>query len=408
MGEVMSKKIEETKRDQIVMLLPSYNPDEKLVKFVDELIAAGLTEIVVVDDGGKEDTQHYFDEVADKVHLVRHAVNQGKGRALKTGLNYIKLTYDDSLMGVIAADSDGQHPISAILDCKQAMIENPEKMILAVRRFAKGHVPLPNLLGNLITVGVFFGLTQTSFSDTQCGLRCFPHNILNDMIATHGERFEYENIMLIDVRKKGIDYVEVPMDAVYIEDNQTSHFNKVTDSIIIYRSILKFAVFPILAGLIGFLFSYLYFMNIGCLADRNILITYAAGALLSWLMMSFTIKNEKKLDTLYVVLLVAATTAIFFFLYKWLFTYAGAWWLTAIVAAPLSYALYLRARFGKKPKKTKFNPDDKSEETVTEKTEPKETPEKEAPAKEDKAKDKKPKNKPKTKKKKTDSEKKDN
>lgn len=351
----------EIKRDKIVMLLPSYNPDDKLVKFVDELIKAGLTEIVVVDDGGKQETQKYFDEVADKVHLVRHAVNQGKGRALKTGLNYIKLNYGDSLMGVLAADSDGQHPISAILDCKNAMIENPEKMILAVRRFAKGHVPLPNLMGNLITVAVFFGLTQTFFSDTQCGLRGFPHNIIDDMIETHGERFEYENIMLIDVRKKGIDFVEVPMDAVYIEDNQTSHFNKVTDSIIIYRSILKFAMFPVIAGLLGFLFSYLYFMNIGCLADRNILITYAAGSLISWLLLSFTIKRERKLDTLFVILSIALATAVFFFLYKLLLTYAGAWWLTAILAAPLSYAIYLRSRFGKKPMKTKFKPENQKQ-----------------------------------------------
>jgi len=95
-------------------------------------------------------------------------------------------------------------------------------------------------------------------------------------------------------------------------------------------------------------------MNIGCLADRNIIITYAAGALLSWLLLSFTIKDEKKLDTLFIVLWVAATSGIFFFLYKLLFTYAGAWWLAAIVAAPVSYALYLRSRFGKRPKKTKF------------------------------------------------------
>ena len=59
--------------------------------------------------------------------------------------------------------------------------------------------------------------------------------------------------MLLDVRRKGIDYVEVPMDAVYIENNQTSHFNKVTDSVRIYANILQFTVFPIFAGLLGFL-----------------------------------------------------------------------------------------------------------------------------------------------------------
>ncbi len=292
--------------------------------------------------------------VADKVHMVRHAVNQGKGRALKTGLNFAKLNYKDNLLGVIAADGDGQHPVSAILDCKDAMIQYPDKLILGVRRFAKGHVPLANLLGNLITIGVFFGITQIKFSDTQCGLRGFSSNIIDDMIATHGERFEYENIMLLDVRKKGIDFVEVPMDAVYIEDNQTSHFNKLTDSVIIYKNILKFALLPIIAGVIGFLFSYISFLIMGCLAEIKIILTYSAGALLSWLILSFTIKNEKKFDVLYVMLWIAASTGIFFAAFKWLYVYPAAWWLSAIIIAPVSYALYLRVRYGKRPKRTKY------------------------------------------------------
>ncbi len=357
------------KKDKIVMLLPSYNPDEKLVKTVDDLIEAGFDEIIVVDDGSIQETQRFFDEISEKTHIVRHAVNQGKGRALKTGLNYAKLTYGETCLGVIAADGDGQHPISAILDCKNAMTENPDKMILGVRRFAKGNVPFTNLLGNLITVGVFFGLTQVCFDDTQCGLRGFPSNIIDDMIATHGERFEYENIMLIDVRKKGIDFVEVPMDAVYIEDNQTSHFNKITDSIIIYRSILKFALFPIIAGLLGFLFSYIYYMNLGCMAERNILLTYAAGSLFSWLLLSFTIKNEKKLDTLFIILWVIVSTAVFYSIFKWVLTlnYAGSWWLSAIVIAPINYGLYLRARYGKRPKKTKYRKDNKEKKKTKEK-----------------------------------------
>ena len=160
--------------------------------------------------------------------------------------------------------------------------------------------------------------------------------------------------MLIEVRKKGIDFVEVPMDAIYIEDNQTSHFNKVTDSIIIYRNILKFAAFPIIAGLIGFLFSYIYFMNLGCTAEQNIILTYGAGALLSWLILSFTIKNEKRLDVLLIILWAVISTGIFYVVYKWLFSYAGAWWLSAIVIAPVSYAIYLKSRFGKRPKKIKY------------------------------------------------------
>ena len=343
------------KQDKIVILLPSYNPDEKLVNCVNELNAAGFDDIVVVDDGSKDECQKYFDEIKDKIMLVRHAVNQGKGRALKTGLNYAKMNYE-GLVGVIAADGDGQHPIPAILDCRDAMMKNPDKLILGVRKFGKGKVPLANLMGNLITIGVFFGLTQIRFADTQCGLRGFPASVIDDMIATHGERFEYESNMLLDVRRKNIPFVEVPMDAVYIEDNKTSHFNKVTDSINIYSNILKFGLFPAFAGVLAYVLSYLVFMNLGCMALIKIPSAYASGILFGWFLLSFTFKNERFTDFLLIFFTSIVSTGIFYGLYLWLHKFTGAWWLAAIVIAPLSYGIYLRVRYGKSPKKEKYVP----------------------------------------------------
>lgn len=354
----------------IILLVPSYDPDEKLVKGINDLLKAGFSEIIVVDDGSQDECQKYFEQLSDKVHIVRHAVNQGKGRALKTGLNYAKLTYEN-LQGVIIADGDGQHAVSAILECKDAMIAHPDKLILGVRQFTKGHVPLANLTGNLLTIGIFWGLTQLKFSDTQCGLRGFPKCIIDDMIETKGERFEYENIMLLDVRRKAINFVEVKMEAIYIEDNQSSHFNKITDSISIYINIVKFALIPIIAGLLGFLFSYIHFMNLGLSASSTtplqyasqVALTYATGTLFSWLLLSFTIKNGKVKDTLLIIAWSILSTAIFFGIYIWLHSFVGAWWLSAIIVAPIGYGIYLKAKYGKKPTRTKFSKDAPTEPT---------------------------------------------
>ena len=54
------------------------------------------------------------------------------------------------------------------------------------------------------------------------------------------------------------------------------------------------------------------------------------------------------------VLWIAASTGIFFAAFKWLFDYPAAWWLSALIIAPVSYALYLRARYGRKPKRIKY------------------------------------------------------
>ncbi|NCA97935.1 MAG: glycosyltransferase [Clostridia bacterium] len=94
---------------QPCVLIPAYRPDDKLVALVRDLRAAGLERIVVVDDGGEGRSAALFAEVRKlNVPVVKHVVNLGKGRALKSGLNYI-LEHGLGDDGVITADADGQH-----------------------------------------------------------------------------------------------------------------------------------------------------------------------------------------------------------------------------------------------------------------------------------------------------------
>ena len=70
-----------------VVLIPAYEPGEKLLPYVEELIASGFGNIVVVDDGSGPEYQKIFEGVAElpKTHVIHHEVNRGKGAALKTG-----------------------------------------------------------------------------------------------------------------------------------------------------------------------------------------------------------------------------------------------------------------------------------------------------------------------------------
>lgn len=344
------------KDKEIVVLIPMFEPDEKMCAAVDEILESGFEHIVLVDDGSDDEYQKYFDKVKDKTTIVVHTVNQGKGRAIKTGLNYIKANHSN-LAGIIVADGDGQHPIEAICAVRDAMSKHPDKLVLGVRQFAKGNVPIKNLLGNIITIGVFLGLTLTKFSDTQCGLRGFPLSIIDDMILTKGERFEYENIMLIDVRCKQLSFVEVPMQALYIKENQTSHFNKITDSISIYASILKFALYPAFTGVVAFVYSYIFFLRSLCIDIYSASLIYAQGLLIGWLLLSLVIKKTKMTNTLLILLSIFTSTAIFYFLFMWLGVFAGAWWIAAIVVAFMNYCLFLRCKYGKRGKRIRIKKD---------------------------------------------------
>lgn len=239
---------------QPIILIPAYNPGTEMLTTLDELRGAGFTRFVIVNDGSRrEASRPIFEalEAAEDVDLLVHSVNQGKGRGMKTGFNHILNHYPDT--GVIVCDADGQHPLDAILAVGRAMDDYPESLVLGVRNFREGqNVPLPNYLGNMITCFVFRMVTGIRFADTQCGLRGYTPAAMKLLLTTSGERFEFENTMLLAVRTRRIKVVQVPMAAIYEpQENYTTHFNKWKDSFRIYTSIFSFAILPLLGLLLN-------------------------------------------------------------------------------------------------------------------------------------------------------------
>ena len=81
---------------QSVVLIPSLNPDEKLIKLLEGLHSIGIKDILLIDDGSKQETKHYFQQAREMgCQVVTHAINLGKGRALKTGFNAFMNLYPD-------------------------------------------------------------------------------------------------------------------------------------------------------------------------------------------------------------------------------------------------------------------------------------------------------------------------
>ena len=225
---------------KVTVIVPSYNPDEKMVDTVKGLLEYGFDDVLVIDDGSAKEKRVFFDEVKDLsgVTVLHHKVNRGKGRAMKTAFKYCIKNRPD-IEGVITVDGDGQHLPKDIRNCLEVMEEEGDKVILGVRDFSKPDVPKKSKFGNNLTSAIFrvFGL---KISDTQTGLRAIPKAYLKDMVRVEGERYEYETEQLLVLKQLGISIREVTIDTVYIDDNESSHFNPIKDSIKIYRVIFKF------------------------------------------------------------------------------------------------------------------------------------------------------------------------
>lgn len=257
--------------------IPSYEPDEKMVTYVDELTKAGFGGIIIVDDGSGLSYKKFFEEVAllPKVTVVTHEINKGKGRALKTGIEFIKSETDFD--GIIMADSDGQHTVQDTLKLAKELDENAE-LLLGSRDFSRRakNVPFKSRFGNRLTSMLFKLLYGKYLPDTQTGLRAISRNLYDEMLAIGGERFEYEMNVLIYCAQKNIQMKVIPIETIYHNENKGTHFNPITDSFKIYKLIFAGFIKFSLSGILSWITDQVLF-NFLRICVLGYVISYIAG-----------------------------------------------------------------------------------------------------------------------------------
>ncbi len=223
------------------VVIPSLNPDEKILSTIKSLKDEGFDDIVLVDDGSDEEHKVFFEKAAEQFNTTNlcHEVNKGKGRAMKTAFEYILSNRPDK-PNVITVDGDGQHLATDVRKCIEKLEEYPHSFVLGVRNFKQDNVPARSKFGNNATKLVFSLLCGIKVSDTQTGLRAIPFEHLPIMLTIDGDRYEYESNQLFAVKRAGIEFKEVVITTVYLDENQTSHFRPIRDSIRIYGVIIKY------------------------------------------------------------------------------------------------------------------------------------------------------------------------
>lgn len=259
------------------ILIPAYKPDAKLVDLVDQLREKCEHQILIVNDGSGDEFNSLFEKLdsMDRCQVINHAVNQGKGRALKTGFNHILHTKPD-VSGVVTADADGQHLCSDILKVIDSMQNNPNACVIGARSFV-GDVPARSKIGNSITRWVFRFLVGVKVTDTQTGLRGIPKSFLKDCIVLDGERYEYEINMLVNIAREKYKIIEVPIETVYIDDNSGSHFSPLLDSFKIYFILFRFFLSSLSASIIDYVLFMIAFFAFGNVAISLIAARIGAG-----------------------------------------------------------------------------------------------------------------------------------
>lgn len=228
----------------MIVLIPSYEPDERLVRLVADLRASAPdVHVLVVDDGSGPAYRAVFDRVRGAgCTVLTYPGNRGKGCALKTGFAYAERQHPGE--AVVCADSDGQHSVADILRVAAAVAaQGPDRpaTVLGWRSF-QGSVPARSVIGNRATARFFHLATGLRLRDTQTGLRGYPAVLLPWLRSVRGERFEYELNLLLRAAAERLPVEEVEIATIYLDANASSHFRPVADSARVLAPLVRFSL----------------------------------------------------------------------------------------------------------------------------------------------------------------------
>lgn len=236
-----------------VVVIPSYEPTNKLIDIVSELSKNKL-DIIIVNDGSNKKYDCIFNKCSDMATVLKYDNNRGKGYALKYAFKYIKDNYKNC--NIVTMDSDGQHTIKDTLMLFDTIQDN--KISLG-KRLRDKKIPFKSKLGNSLTRILYKLSTGVSVYDTQTGLRGFNYNMLDFLLNINGDRFEYEMNVLLRAPKCNIELEEYVIETIYEDNNSGTHFRAINDSILIYNQLIKYG----LSSFLSFIVDYILFIIFG-------------------------------------------------------------------------------------------------------------------------------------------------
>lgn len=196
---------------ELFICIPAYNEETVIFSVLLEIQKLGYKNIIMIDDGGTDNTYIEAEKVANVI-VLKHCLNRGKGAAIKTGIEAAKLLGADI---IVTMDGDGQHSPKDI-EKMIRLIEDKNDVVLGTRLKNPKGMPfykiVANHLGNFFTF-LIYGLWVT---DSQSGFRAYSKKAFS-LIDTKTDRYEYDSEVIREIYRHNLKFVEVPIEVRYTE-----------------------------------------------------------------------------------------------------------------------------------------------------------------------------------------------
>ena len=204
------------------IVIPAYNESARIGKTLRELLAylgeqPGGGELIVVDDGSKDDTVGVAESVfaerrapAVEARVLRVEPNKGKGNAVRTGLLAARNT--------VAAffDADLSMPVTETPKLVEPIRSGQYDVVFGSRaldrRLIGTHQPWTREQSGRVFNLLMRALTGLPFKDTQCGFKAFRMDVCRAVVeGALIDRFGFDVELLFIAHRAGLRMLEYPI-----------------------------------------------------------------------------------------------------------------------------------------------------------------------------------------------------
>lgn len=191
---------------KITIIIPTYNEGETVGEIIKQvkMVEGFEKEIIVVDDASTDQTALAIKKIRGII-VMRHANNQGKGAAIRTGLAYATGDY------LLVQDADLEYDPQDILLMLDPVRKGKAEVVYG-SRFTGQHRNMFfwHLIGNQFLTFVTNLLYNTTLSDMETCYKLMPVTLARSL-NLQAKHFEFEPEVTAKILKRGIRIWEVPI-----------------------------------------------------------------------------------------------------------------------------------------------------------------------------------------------------
>ena len=233
---------------KLSIIIPVFNEEKTILELLEKVEKVRIPdvekEIIVVDDGSIDATASIiskFQVPSSKFKFIKHKINQGKGAAVRTGIENATGDY------IVIQDADLEYDPNDIKKLLIPVWENKAQVVYGTRLNR-----LPNLAKDektLLFLTHYFGTRFLSLitsilygqwiTDMETCYKLFPKKVLKN-IKLNAHSFDFEPEITAKLLKKGYKILEIPISTKPRGYDEGKKLNTIKDGSIALWTLLKY------------------------------------------------------------------------------------------------------------------------------------------------------------------------